>query len=551
MDEQTPQPVKEQTPKQQVVEALKNANNVLVTISTNPTIDQLAACIGLTLMMNKLDKHATAVFSGVVPSTLEFLQPEKTIETNTDSLRDFIISLDKSKADKLRYKVEDDVVRIYITPYRTSISSADLEFTQGNFNVDVVVALGIDSKDELDAAIIEHGQILHDATVIDMSYGANRPVDMGSINWHEVSASSLSEMLVSISEAFRTGLLDSQMSTAFLTGIVAETDRFSNEKTTPKVMTMSAQLMAAGANQQLIANQLAIQPDFEEPEVLPETPPAEDAVAKSDGELDIIQHEDPVQAEAPEPVAEIAPPAELNVAESSSGDVSFDIRKEDHSTTNVNEVADSLGASGIDVTNTHTEVDETGAPILPPEIEIDEHGKMVDLVAAEEEKQYAHKQKIIQPLNAEPPKPKTDLSNFNFDASAPHQPTEEAGAVPPVQESQDSPVTQQETGPIQDASVVPEIITDQPTPEQTLADLEKAVDSPHLANADSAREAISGALTDTPTPELHLPAEESAPDQQQTAQEIAPPIVPPPFVPPYMQPQPNSDNNELNLPKPQ
>ena len=35
------------------------------------------------------------VRSGSVPSTLEFLQPEDTLEQNTDSLRDFIISLDK------------------------------------------------------------------------------------------------------------------------------------------------------------------------------------------------------------------------------------------------------------------------------------------------------------------------------------------------------------------------------------------------------------------------------------------------------------------------
>ena len=59
---------------QQVVERIKAATNILVTVSTNPTVDQLAACIGFTLMLNKLGKHATAVFSGKVPSTLEFLQ---------------------------------------------------------------------------------------------------------------------------------------------------------------------------------------------------------------------------------------------------------------------------------------------------------------------------------------------------------------------------------------------------------------------------------------------------------------------------------------------
>jgi hypothetical protein len=141
------------TAKQQIVERVKQANKFLVTVNSNPTVDQLAACIGLTLMLNKMGKHATAVFSGRVPSTIEFLQPEKTLQKNTDALRDFIISLDKNKADKLRYKVEDDVVRIFITPYRTSLSQKDLVFSDGDFNVEAVIALGVSQRTQLDAAI--------------------------------------------------------------------------------------------------------------------------------------------------------------------------------------------------------------------------------------------------------------------------------------------------------------------------------------------------------------------------------------------------------------
>src|SRR5437868_3628989 len=171
--------------KQQIVERVKQAENILVTVSKDPTVDQLAAAIGLTLHLNKKGKHATAVFSGKVPSTLEFLQPEKTLETNTDSLRDFIISLDKEKADKLRYKVEDKFVRIFITPYRTSLSEKDLVFSQGDFNVEVVMALGIKDRTQIDAAITAHGRILHDATVVSVNTGQANPPDIGQINWQE------------------------------------------------------------------------------------------------------------------------------------------------------------------------------------------------------------------------------------------------------------------------------------------------------------------------------------------------------------------------------
>ena len=244
--------------KQQASERIRQANEILVTVSANPTVDQLAALIGTTLLLNKLGKHATAIFSGTTPSTLQFLQPEKTIEHNIDNLRDFIVSLDKAKADKLHFKVEDDIVRIYITPYKTSLSEKDLTYSQGEYNVEVVLALGVQSRAQVDSALSAHGRILHDATIIAVTAGAGKPSDAGQINWQDPAASSLCEMMVSISESFGSGLVDAQMATAFLTGIVAETERFRNAKTTPKVMTMSAQLMAAGANQQLIASKLEL-----------------------------------------------------------------------------------------------------------------------------------------------------------------------------------------------------------------------------------------------------------------------------------------------------
>ena len=305
--------------KTQVVERLKQANNILVTVSSNPSVDQLAACIGLTLALNKMGKHATAVFSGTIPSTIEFLQPEKTLEKNTNSLQDFIIALDKSKADKLRYKVEDRVVKIFITPYRTSIGEKDLEFSQGDFNVDVVLAVGVHKQSDLDQAITAHGRILHDATV--MTVNTTQGGELGSVNWIQPEISSLSEQGVELINALDQKLIDGQIATAFLTGIVAETDRFSNQKTTPQTMSLSAELMSQGANQQLVATKL------EEPVAPPPAPvmparplaesdkpgemnalpplpsvpaqPIEPAKPKDDGTIE-ISHETPESHAAPE-----------------------------------------------------------------------------------------------------------------------------------------------------------------------------------------------------------------------------------------------------------
>lgn len=282
----------------QVAETIQNSKNVLVTVGANPTVDELASALGLTFLLGKLDKHATAVFSGKIPPAMEFLDPEKTFEDTVDSLRDFIIALDKEKADKLRYKVEDDVVKIFITPYRTTLSEADLQFSQGDFNVDAVIALGVTKREELDKAIVAHGRILHDATVVTVNVGA-KTSSLGSIDWSEPEASSVAEMMVNLSEALGGNLLDGQISTAFLTGIVAETNRFSNEKTSPRVMSLSAQLMAAGANQQLIATNLRQEGMISEEVRKKETDQPND----DNGEM-VLDHSDEKEPAEDEPVAE-------------------------------------------------------------------------------------------------------------------------------------------------------------------------------------------------------------------------------------------------------
>lgn len=318
----------EPSAKQQIVEKIKSSTNILVTVGTNPSVDALSAALSLTLMLNRLNKHATAVFSGQVPPAINFLEPNKTFENTVDSLRDFIIALDKEKADRLRYKVEDDVVRIFITPYKTVISEKDLQFSQGDFNVELIVALGVEKREDLDTAITAHGRILHDATVVTVNNGPHST--LGSLDWSDASASSLCEMLMSLSEALQSGLLDEQIATAVLTGIVASTDRFRNERTSPKVMTMAAQLMAAGANQQLIAAKL------EEGHELPPTaaPVAQDGTtplsegesqkvtgsdapaASNDGSLEITHTPEADAQPLPDPAGDALKEAEQELAKS-------------------------------------------------------------------------------------------------------------------------------------------------------------------------------------------------------------------------------------------
>lgn len=241
---------------QEITNRINQVNNILVTVKASPSVDELAAALGLTMALNNYGKHATAVFSGQIPNAMSFLKPQKTFENNVHSLRDFIISLNKEKADKLRFAKDGEIVKIYITPYKSTITPNDLAYSEGDFNVQMVIAVGINTKEELDTVIAAHGRILHEATVATVVAGLT-PSQLGSINWSDPTLSSASAMALELLQSLNNpSLISPEVSTALLTGIVADTDRFSNPKTSPKVMELSAQLMNSGADHQLVTSSI-------------------------------------------------------------------------------------------------------------------------------------------------------------------------------------------------------------------------------------------------------------------------------------------------------
>ena len=586
--------------KTQVVERLRQAQNVLITVSADPSVDQLASAIGLALMMNKLSKHATAVFSGVIPSTLEFLKPEETLEQSTDSLRDFIISLDKAKADKLRYKVEENVVKIFITPYRTSLSEADLNFEQGDYNVDVVIALGVDQQEHIDQAIMAHGRIFHDATVIGVMAGSGI-TDVGSINWMEPNASSLCEMLVSISEAFQGNLLDGQMATAFLTGIVANTERFSNEKTTPKVMTMSAQLMAAGANQQLISNELT--PPVQEliVEQTPPEPPAVEAVpipveavnlqpeesktetpneqSASDLIIDTsAEKEEAITAPQTNETEEedISPPMQLPpspLEASIPPPAPQEIKIDEQGT--LSHVGDLADVAAGQVAARNSAIIKKGPDITPPFEKVKKFSNYMTQAPANggtfTGAGLDDLEPSIDPLSAIPEAPIPSLPEQN-----PQNAVEPQYSSADLQEPSDQPIQQEGVVGVEGATFLETDAEGKDLIQKSMADLEASVKASGQPfgqsdaagiDADAARQAVNSAVESSdydgghPQPaaalnamplgeDLHQANEQSQSSEDMTTQ--APPSVPPPLVPPFSsvdggQSSDNDDKNEPNL----
>jgi hypothetical protein len=246
------------TPKQQTSEAVRQAETILLTSGQHPSIDQVAAVVGLAAILRKFGKKVSAVISDTVPQSVQMIDGGS-LDRNIGGLRDFVLKLDVSKAevDKLRYEVIDGKLNIFVTPFKGNFAPSDVTFDYGesHFDYDLAIVLGVPTRARIDRVYDQNLAMFEQIPVINLDFHRSNE-NYGAVNLIEPNASSLCEMLVALAESLQGGIIDADIATALLMGIVASTDRFTAAHTTPKSLTVAAQMMAAGARQQAVVRSL-------------------------------------------------------------------------------------------------------------------------------------------------------------------------------------------------------------------------------------------------------------------------------------------------------
>ncbi len=243
----------ELSPKQQVVDVIKNSQRVLLLTHKNPDGDAVGSILGLYFSLKKLGKDVVVVCADVPSAIFDYMPGVKEIAQNFASGRDFVISVDTSKvqADKIMYKMDENKLNIIVTPRNGQFSKDMISCCDGNFHYDAVVVLDSTDLERIGNPYEKHPELFFDIPVINIDHHAGNDF-FGKVNLVDITATSTSEILVSVLEAL-TGdpkFINEEIATALLTGIITDTNSFQNTNTTPKSLTVAAQLVAFGGRQQ-------------------------------------------------------------------------------------------------------------------------------------------------------------------------------------------------------------------------------------------------------------------------------------------------------------
>lgn len=239
---------------QEIFEQIKKAQNILICFSKNWSGDSVASALAMALFLNKLGKKATVAAEKIdgAPS-FNFLPQAGNISHDLGKLRKFVISLSlkNAKVSEVKYKIEDDALNFIISPKEGSFSHEDIKSSAGELKYDLVIVINSPDLESLGSIYDADPEFFYQVPIINIDRHPNNE-RFGQINYVELTAIASSEILFNIMDGHSRDLIDEDIATCLLAGIISGTRSFKTQNITPQALSVSSQLVAMGARREEI-----------------------------------------------------------------------------------------------------------------------------------------------------------------------------------------------------------------------------------------------------------------------------------------------------------
>ena len=244
------------TQEQQIFEQIKKASNILITFKKTWNGDSVASALALFLFLKKMDKTvevAAEKFS--LDKLYSFLPGYTEIKHELNNLRKFIISLDitNTKVSQIKYKQEENQLNFIISPQDGFFSASDITSGASGFKYDLIIAVDSPDLESLGRIYDNDTEFFYQTPIINIDHSSTNE-GFGQINFIELTAVSTSELIFSLFESFGRELMDENIATCLLAGMIAETKSFKTNNVTPRALLTASQLMSLGARREEIVN---------------------------------------------------------------------------------------------------------------------------------------------------------------------------------------------------------------------------------------------------------------------------------------------------------
>lgn len=243
---------------QQIFEAVEKSKYILITFRKDYNGDNLGGAIALFLFLKKIGKKADIACDGFsIPDGYTFLPEIKYIKSEIDNLRKFIISLDisRTKVDEISYDVKENELDFIVSPKNGFFEESDISSKSSGFKHDLIFVIGTRDLEELGNIYDQDTEFFYKTPIINLDYLASNE-NFGQINLISLTAASVCDILFNLFAEYNKEIIDEDISTALLTGIISATKNFKSNKVTPSTLSIASRLITMGAKRSEIVQRL-------------------------------------------------------------------------------------------------------------------------------------------------------------------------------------------------------------------------------------------------------------------------------------------------------
>lgn len=235
------------------ISVIKKATNVLILPSSPIDGDSVGSALALYLALKKLDKKVTVIAEEAIPQSYNFLPEISAISREMNFIRDLVVTLDCRGIElpNVRHEIQGDKINIIVTPKKGSFSREQVSFSQGGSQYDCVIVVDAADPSQLGKLYDDFTELFHLAPVINIDHHTSN-LSFGKINLVDIMAPSTTTIVFPLIEELGQGLMDANIATLLLVGLITDTGSFQNPNTTPDAFAVAAKLISYGARQQEI-----------------------------------------------------------------------------------------------------------------------------------------------------------------------------------------------------------------------------------------------------------------------------------------------------------
>ncbi len=250
---------------QQIFEQIKKAKNILIAFSSNWNGDNIASALAFYLWLKKIGKKAEIISSKSEDGTameikskaFDFLPAFSEIKRVAREMNKFVISLNLSKAQVkgVKYRLEAGAAKFIITPQKGNFTEEDVKVETEGSKYDLIIVLDTPDMESLGKLFSENTQFFYSTPIVNIDHHSSNE-EFGQINLIQINAVATAEIIFSLLSSYEENLIDEDIATCLLTGIISKTKNFKTANVTPDTLAATSSLISKDARREEIVNKL-------------------------------------------------------------------------------------------------------------------------------------------------------------------------------------------------------------------------------------------------------------------------------------------------------